>query len=72
MRRLADAEYADSIASPIREAQALVAGNRMAVIWRLLSYLRPYRKHVLVGVHGGHGHHAGELGAAVPGGHADR
>ena len=42
----ADAEYARSVAAPIREAQALVAGNRMAVIWRLLGYLKPYRRQV--------------------------
>jgi len=46
----ADRQYAESIAGPVREAQALVAGNRMAVIWRLLSYLRPYRKQVIVGM----------------------
>jgi hypothetical protein len=39
-----DRVYAEGVAGPIREAQALVAGNRMAVIWRLLSYLRPYRR----------------------------
>jgi ATP-binding cassette subfamily B protein len=39
----ADAEYARAVASPVREAQALVAGNRRAVLWRLLSYLEPYR-----------------------------
>ncbi|MDX1393571.1 MAG: ABC transporter ATP-binding protein [Gemmatimonadota bacterium] len=42
----ADEEYARSVAAPIREAQALVAGNRMAVIWRLLGYLKPYRRQV--------------------------
>jgi ATP-binding cassette subfamily B protein len=45
----ADAEYARSVAAPIREAQALVAGNRMAVIWRLLGYLRPYRRQLTIG-----------------------
>jgi len=45
----ADAEYARSVAAPIREAQALVAGNRMAVIWRLLGYLGPYRGQLIVG-----------------------
>jgi ATP-binding cassette subfamily B protein len=38
-----DAEYAESLAAPVKEAQALVAPNRLAVIWRLLGYLRPYR-----------------------------
>jgi ATP-binding cassette subfamily B protein len=46
----ADHTYADGVAGPIKEAQALVAGNRMAVIWRLLSYLRPYRKQVYAGM----------------------
>jgi ATP-binding cassette subfamily B protein len=45
-----DLEYAGSIAGPVREAQALVAGHRMAVIWRLLSYLKPYRRQVILGM----------------------
>ncbi len=45
-----DEEYAASVASPIREAQALVAGNRMAVLWRLLGYLEPYRGRVVAGL----------------------
>jgi len=45
-----DEEYAESVASPIREAQALVAGNRMAVVWRLLGYLKPYRGRVVAGM----------------------
>ncbi|MDX1577507.1 MAG: ABC transporter transmembrane domain-containing protein, partial [Gemmatimonadota bacterium] len=45
----ADEEYARGVAAPIRDAQALVAGNRMAVIWRLLGYLKPYRRQVTVG-----------------------
>jgi ATP-binding cassette subfamily B protein len=45
-----DEEYAESVASPIREAQALVAGNRMAVVWRLLGYLEPYRGRVVAGM----------------------
>jgi len=39
----ADEEYARAVAAPVREAQALVAGNRRAVLWRLLAYLAPYR-----------------------------
>ena len=45
----ADAVYADSVAGSVRDAQALVARNDMAVIWRLLSYLRPYRGQVAFG-----------------------
>ena len=46
----ADHVYADSIARPIREAQALVAGRQTAVIRRLLSYLRPYRRQLTIGM----------------------
>jgi len=45
-----DALYAEGVAGPIRDAQALVAGNDMAVIWRLLAYLEPYRSHVVLGL----------------------
>ena len=45
----ADSEYAASVAAPIREAQALVAGNQAAVLWRLLGYLKRYRKQVAIG-----------------------
>jgi len=45
-----DETYAESVAAPIREAQAMVAGSRVAVIWRLLGYLRPYRKEVTAGL----------------------
>jgi ATP-binding cassette, subfamily B, bacterial len=45
----ADDEYAASVAAPIREAQALVAGNQAAVLWRLLGYLKRYRREVSVG-----------------------
>ena len=44
-----DAVYSDSVAGPVREAQALVAGNDMSVLFRLLSYLRPYRGKVVFG-----------------------
>jgi ATP-binding cassette, subfamily B, bacterial len=46
----ADREYADSVARPIREAQALVAGRPTAVIWRLLRYLKPYRRELTLGM----------------------
>jgi ATP-binding cassette subfamily B protein len=45
----ADEEYAASVAAPIREAQALVAGNQSAVLWRLLGYLVRYRTQLVVG-----------------------
>lgn len=44
-----DSEYAASVAAPIREAQALVAGNPSAVLWRLLAYLKRYRVQVGIG-----------------------
>jgi ATP-binding cassette subfamily B protein len=44
-----DVEYAQSVAGPIREAQALVAGNQAAVLWRLVGYLGRYRRHVALG-----------------------
>jgi ATP-binding cassette subfamily B protein len=47
--RDADDEYAAGVAGPIREAQALVAGNQAAVLWRLLGYLRRYRREVAIG-----------------------
>jgi ATP-binding cassette subfamily B protein len=46
----ADEVYADSVAGPVREAQALVAGNDMAVLWRLLAYLKPYKGQVAFGM----------------------
>ncbi|MGH7674260.1 MAG: ABC transporter transmembrane domain-containing protein, partial [Gemmatimonadales bacterium] len=46
----ADREYADSVARPIRETQALVAGRDGTVIRRLLGYLRPYRRTLALGM----------------------
>ena len=40
----ADESYAESVAAPVREAQALVAGSKASVLFRLLGYLRPYRR----------------------------
>ena len=44
--------YSDKLLLPIKEAQASVAGNQMAVIWRLLSYLKPYKQQVAFGLTG--------------------
>ena len=53
-RELADGEadrlYAESVARPIRDAQALVSGRQTAVIRRLLGYLRPYRRDLTLGM----------------------
>jgi ATP-binding cassette subfamily B protein len=46
----ADQLYAESIARPIRDAQALVAGRQTAVLRRLLSYLAPYRRPLTIGM----------------------
>jgi len=44
-----DRLYAESVAQPIREAQASVSAKRATVIRRLLSYLGPYRVRVVLG-----------------------
>ncbi|HTH64665.1 MAG TPA: ABC transporter ATP-binding protein [Gemmatimonadales bacterium] len=46
----ADGEYVDAVARPVRDAQALVAGKRVAVIRRLLGYLKPYRRRLGLGM----------------------
>jgi ATP-binding cassette subfamily B protein len=46
----ADAVYADAVARPVRDAQALVSGRPSAVLRRLLGYLLKYRGRLLVGL----------------------
>ena len=46
----ADGEYVDAVARPVRDAQALMAGPQVAVIRRLLGYLKPYRKQLSFGM----------------------
>jgi len=46
----ADRVYADAVARPVRDAQALVAGRDSAVMLRLLGYLKPYRRNVTIGL----------------------
>ena len=46
----ADRVYADAVARPVRDAQALVAGRQSAVMLRLLRYLVPYRRQVIIGL----------------------
>ncbi|MGI9303918.1 MAG: ABC transporter ATP-binding protein [Gammaproteobacteria bacterium] len=46
----ADAAYAASVAQAIKDAQAAVAGHHLAVLWRLLAYLRPYRLQLGLGM----------------------
>jgi ATP-binding cassette subfamily B protein len=45
-----DRAYADGVARPVREAQAMVAGQDTAVILRLLGYLKPYRRQLSLGL----------------------
>src|SRR5204862_1038623 len=46
----ADRLYAESVARPVRDAQALVSGRQTAVIRRLLGYLKPYRRDLTLGM----------------------
>jgi ATP-binding cassette subfamily B protein len=46
----ADRVYADAVARPIRDAQALVSGRESAVILRLLGYLARYRRELILGL----------------------
>ena len=46
----ADASYLTSLTTPIKKAQATVSQNKLTVVWRLLAYLRPYRKKVIIGL----------------------
>lgn len=48
--RDADRTYLESVAQPIREAQALVSTRKLAVVWRLLGYLKPYKNRVIWGM----------------------
>lgn len=45
-----DKAYSDSVTQSIRDAQASVAANKMTVVWRLLSYLKPYSGRVILGM----------------------
>jgi ATP-binding cassette subfamily B protein len=45
-----DRVYAEAVARPVRDAQALVAGRGSAVILRLLGYLKPYRRQLTLGL----------------------
>ena len=45
-----DRYYAETVSQPIKDAQALVSKHQLGVVWRLLSYLGPYRRPVAVGM----------------------
>ena len=47
-----DELYREAVVRPIREAQASVNSNRLAIVWRLLGYLRPYRTQMTLGMLG--------------------
>jgi ATP-binding cassette subfamily B protein len=44
-----DSAYAETVAGAIREAQATISHHELSVLWRLLAYLKPYRKNVIIG-----------------------
>ncbi len=46
----ADRTYAEAVARPIRDTQALVAGRSGSVLFRLLGYLLPYRRELIAGM----------------------
>jgi len=46
----ADEQYVEGLAGPVRHAQAMVAKSELAVLWRLLSYLIPYRRQLTLGM----------------------
>ena len=45
-----DESYVSNVIRPIRDAQALVVRHQLAVVWRLLSYLEPYKRAVVLGM----------------------
>lgn len=47
--KTADELYAANSAQAVLEAQASVSSHRLAVVWRLLAYLKPYRRQVTIG-----------------------
>ncbi len=47
-----DEVYAESMAHAVKEAQASVATSKLAVVWRLLTYVRPYKLRVACGLIG--------------------
>lgn len=48
----ADTLYQSAVLGPVNKAQALVNDQELAVVWRLLAYLRPYRLQVALGLGG--------------------
>ncbi|MCC7405045.1 MAG: ABC transporter ATP-binding protein [Bdellovibrionales bacterium] len=50
--KTAEEIYSENLLSAIKEAQASVASHQLAVVWRLLSYLKPYKIQVTLGLLG--------------------
>lgn len=48
----ADAIYAESLSEPIKKSQSNVEKGKLAVVWRLVAYLKPYKWHFVFGVLG--------------------
>jgi ATP-binding cassette subfamily B protein len=48
----ADALYADAVSQPIREAQGMVVTHKLSVLWRLIGFIKPYRRRFALGVAG--------------------
>jgi len=46
----ADRTYGAAMAQAVRSAQASVSSHHLAVLWRLLTYLGPYRKNLVIGM----------------------
>ncbi len=47
-----DRAYQDSLLKSVKDAQASVSKNEFAVVLRLLSYLKPYKRNVAIGMSG--------------------
>jgi len=47
-----DAEYADAMAKPVKEAQAAITDNQLDVVWRLIAYMKPHKVRLGLGVLG--------------------
>jgi ATP-binding cassette subfamily B protein len=45
----ADDIYAEAVAGSIKEAQSAVSGNNIAIVWRLMKYVLPYKKQLIIG-----------------------
>jgi len=44
-----DETYAESMAHAVKEAQASIVTHKLAVLWRLLAYMKPYKTRMILG-----------------------